>query len=78
MPILKLQIYIKKIEKCYEKLKKVLPKYIKSFPVKKGKLLEAILANEVNIKKIMKIIHPEVRSKMDNFIKKIKIENWLY
>ena len=62
----------KKNRKCYKKLKKILPKYIKSFPVKKNKLLEAIEANETNIKKITRIIHPEVRSKMNIFIRKNK------
>ena len=62
----------KKNKKCYRKLKKALPKYITSFPVKKNSLFKAIEENKKNIKKITKIIHPEVRFKMKNFIKKNK------
>jgi len=60
----------KKNRKCYSKLKKALPNYITSFPVKKNELSEAIMANRYNLKKIVKIIHPEVRRKMNKFIKK--------
>ena len=62
----------KKSKKCYSKLKKTLPNYITSFPVKKSELSDAILANRHNLKKIVKIVHPEVRSSMNNFIKKNK------
>ena len=47
----------KKSRKCYNKLKQTLPNYITSFPVKKSKLSEAIIANQNNIKKIIKVIH---------------------
>ena len=40
----------KKNKKCYNKLKKVLPNYIKSFPIKKSQLSEAIIQNQNNIK----------------------------
>ena len=56
--------------KCYSKLKKILPNYITSFPVKKIELLKAIMSNYKNLKKIVKIIHPEIRNRMNNFIKK--------
>ena len=56
--------------KCYSKLKKILPNYITSFPVKKIELLKAIVANHKNLKKIVKIIHPEIHNRMNNFIKK--------
>jgi len=62
----------KKSRKCYNKLKKALPKYIFSFPIKKIKISKAIIAGQHNLKKIIKIIHPEVRSSMNNFIKKNK------
>ena len=58
--------------KCYYKLKKILPNYITSFPVKKIKLSKAIMAKRQNLKKIIKIVHPEVRNRMKNFIKKHK------
>ena len=60
----------RKSRKCYSKLKKILPNYITSFPVKKNELLKAITANQQNLKKIAKIVHPEVRNRMNNFIKK--------
>ena len=60
----------RKNRKCYYKLKKTLPNYITSFPVKKIKLSKAIMANRENLKKIIKIVHPEVRNRMNNFIKK--------
>ena len=60
----------RKSRKCYNKLKKTLPNYIISFPVKKIELSKAIMANRQNLKKIVKIVHPEVRNRMNNFIKK--------
>ena len=62
----------KKSRKSYSKLKKALPNYITSFPIKKNKIFKAIMANHNNLKKIIKIIHPEIRVKMKNFIKKNK------
>ena len=60
----------RKSRKCYNKLKKKLPNYITSFPVKKVELSKAIMVDQQNLKKIIKIIHPEVRNRMNNFIKK--------
>ena len=60
----------RKNRKCYYKLKKILPNYITSFPVEKTKLSKAIIANQQNLKKIIKIVHPEVSNRMNNFIKK--------
>ena len=62
----------KKSRKCYNKLKKVLPAYIVSFPIKKNEISKAIIASRYNLKKIVKIIHPEVRSNMNIFIRKNK------
>ncbi len=62
----------KKSRRCYNNLKKALPNYISSFPIKKNKLSEAIIDDHNNLKKIIKIIHPEVRSHMNNFIKRNK------
>jgi len=61
-----------KNRKCYSKLKKALPNYVTSFPVKKNELSKAIIDNQWNLKKIIKIIHPEIRSRMNRFIKKNK------
>ena len=62
----------RKSRKCYSKLKKVLPNYVTSFPIKKVELSNAVVANQQNLKKIIKIVHPEVRRRMNNFIKKNK------
>ena len=62
----------KKSRKCYNKLKKKLPKYIVSFPIKKMEISNAIIAGQHNLKKIIKIVHPEVRFRMNSFIKKNK------
>ena len=62
----------RKSRKCYNRLKKVLPAYIVSFPIKKNEISKAIIADKWNLKKIVKIVHPEVRFSMNNFIKKNK------
>ena len=62
----------KKNRKIFIKLNKVLPKYFNSFPVDKKDVLKAILANETNLKKIIKIIHQEIRKKLFLFLKKNK------
>ena len=60
----------KRNKEVFLKLNKVLPKFIYSFPIDKNELTKAILANRVNLKKIVKIIHLEVRKKMNIFVKK--------
>ena len=63
-----LKIY-KKNKNCFKKLKRRLPNFIKTFPIKKNELKIAILKNKNNLKKIEKIIHPEVQKSMKKFIK---------
>ena len=58
--------------KVFNKLKKELPNYFSSFPVKKKEIIDAILSNKSNLKKIIKIVHYEVRKKMNDFLKKNK------
>ena len=60
----------KKDKKIFNKLKKVLPKYIRSFPINKNEICNAILANKSNLKKIIKIVHLEIRKEMNTFLKK--------
>ena len=60
----------KKDKKIFYKLKKILPKYISKFPIDKKEISGAILANKNNLKKIVKIVHSEVRKKMLLFLKK--------
>jgi dephospho-CoA kinase len=56
----------------FNKLKKSLPKYIHSFPIEKKEISTAILADENNLKKIVKIVHLEIRKKINTFLKKNK------
>tara|TARA_A100001011_G_scaffold35624_1_gene33981 strand:- start:3179 stop:3748 length:570 start_codon:yes stop_codon:yes gene_type:complete len=65
------QLY-KNDKKIFIKLKKILPKFIRIFPVDKMQISDAILANDHNLKKIIKIIHREIRKKMFVFLKKNK------
>ena len=60
----------KKNKDSFNKLKKKLPKYIFSFPIKKSEISKAIIGNSQNLKKVIKIIHPKVRKRMNIFIKK--------
>ena len=62
----------KKNKKIFHKLKKILPKYFHLFPINKKEVLKAILANRTNLRKIVKIIHLEVRKKLFIFLKKNK------
>ena len=60
----------KRNKKIFIKLKKVLPKFIYSFPINKNEIIKAIFANKINLKKITKIIHSEIRKEMNKFLKK--------
>ena len=59
-------------KKIFNQLKKNLPKYIFSFPIEKREISNSILANKKNLKKIVKIVHKEIRKKMNIFLKKHK------
>ena len=67
----------KKSKKCYKQLKKVLPKHIVTFPIKKKEISKAIIDNSNNLKKIIKIVHPKVQFKMNDFIKKNKSKKFV-
>ena len=58
--------------KIYYKLSKKFPKYIRSFPIEKKEIINAIFANKTNLKKIVKVVHIEVRKKMKLFLEKNK------
>ena len=62
----------KKNRKCFKKLKKLFPNHIRSFPIKRKELSKAVLENKKNVKKINKIVHPEVRLRMNKFLNKNK------
>ena len=59
-----------KDRRTFNKLKKNLPKFISSFPINKKEISNTILANKFNLKKIVKIVHLEVRKRMNIFLRK--------
>ena len=61
-----------KDKKIFKKLKKKLPKYISSFPIDKNEITNAILSNKFNLKKIISIVHLEIRKALKLFINKNK------
>jgi dephospho-CoA kinase len=75
-PVFNADLEVAKIYKtnksCFKKLKKILPKYFSVFPAKKIQIIKAIEDSEKNLKKITKIIHPEIRKKLSIFLKKNK------
>ena len=60
----------KRDRKIYLKLKKKLPKYIHTFPINKIEITKAILTNKNNLKKIIDVVHKEIREKLRIFLKK--------
>ena len=62
----------KKDKNCFAKIKKAIPNYFSKFPLKKTELINSILANKMNLKKISKIVHPIVRKRLNYFLKKNK------
>ena len=65
------EIY-KNDKNCFKKIKRKFPKVISTFPLKKKDLLNIILQRKGNLKIIVKVVHPIVRMKLENFIKKKK------
>ena len=57
---------------CFVKLKKKIPNFINSFPVKKKQLVNAIKEDKKNLVKISSIVHPIVRKRMIVFLAKNK------
>ena len=64
----------KKEKRVFLKLKTIIPKYIFTFPINKKEITKAILANEQNLKKIVKIVHVEIKKKMLIFLRKNKLK----
>ena len=65
------KIYLQN-KKIFNKLNRKLPKYIYSFPVDKKEISNAILSNKNNLNKVVKIVHLEIRKKLNNFLNKNK------
>ena len=66
-----------KNKKVFKKLKKILPKYFDHFPISKINVTKAILANKNNLNKIIKIVHLEIRKKMNTFLKKNRYKEFV-
>ncbi len=66
------KLIYKKNKECFNKLKKKLPKFIKTFPIRKKELILAINSNKKNLKIISSVVHPFVRKEMKKFIMKNK------
>ena len=62
----------KKNKKIFTKLNEKLPNHISRFPIDKNEITKAILSNKKNLKKIVDIVHKEIREKMKFFLKKNK------
>ena len=60
---------------CFKKLKKNFPKYIRKFPIDKSDIIKIILADNNNLKKLGRIIHPFVNKELNKFLKKNKKKN---
>ena len=60
----------KKDKKIFKELKKKIPKYIFTFPIDKNEITQAILGNKVNLKKIITVVHREIRKSLKLFLKK--------
>ena len=64
----------RKNKSFFLKLKKIIPNHFSNFPVKKEELIQSIIANKNNLKKISNLVHPIVRKKLNIFLKKNKNE----
>ena len=60
----------RKDKKTFYKLKKVLPRYFDKFPINKYDISRAIEDKKSNLKKITRIVHLEIRKRMNIFLKK--------
>tara|TARA_B100001057_G_scaffold458621_1_gene508028 strand:+ start:366 stop:953 length:588 start_codon:yes stop_codon:yes gene_type:complete len=61
-----------KNKRVYQRLKKILPQYISTFPIDKIELSRAILVDNSNLQKIISVVHKEISNKMRLFISKNK------
>ena len=75
-PIFNADLEVVKIYKTNKRilkiLKKELPKFFTSLAIKKEEIIKARSDDEKNLKKITNIVHPEIRKKMNIFLKKNK------
>ena len=73
-PIFNADIEVNKLynkdKKIFNLLKKKLPKHFHSFPISKKDVINAILSDKNNLKKIVQIVHKEIRKKLRLFLDK--------
>ena len=62
----------KKDKYLFRKIKKIFPQFISGFPLKKDELLKIIFKQPNNLRILSKIIHPQVRKKMREFLNKYR------
>jgi dephospho-CoA kinase len=63
-----IKIY-KSNKKIFYKLKKNFPNHFSKFPIIKSEMINFLTDKKENLKKINKIVHPEVRKKMQFFLR---------
>ena len=68
---IKIEVKDNNVEQALRDLKRKLPEFIKSYPVKKKDLISAINHNGKNLKKISSVVHPLIRKKMKLFLEEI-------
>ena len=77
-PCFSADIEVKKLykndRKCFRKLKKKFPSFIKTFPIKKFEMSNVIKNKNSDLKKIGQIVHPFIRKKLNVFLKRNKKE----
>jgi dephospho-CoA kinase len=73
-PVFNADLEVSKLYKnnrtCYNKIKKALYRNIISYPIRKEELSKAIISNNSNLKKIIDIVHPLIKIRMNKFLKK--------
>ena len=62
----------KKDKYLFKKIKKRFPRKISNFPLNKEELLKIILQKPNNLKILTRIVHPQVRKKMRDFLNKYR------
>ena len=60
---------------CFKKLNKNFPNHITKFPIDKKEIINLILDDYNNLKKMGKIVHPFVNKELKKFLKKNKNKN---
>ena len=79
-PVFNADLEVSKLYKdrnIIKKIKKTFPNQNFSSPIKKNELINCILSNSNNLKRLSKIVHPMIRKKMFIFLSKNKSKKFL-